>query len=248
MFKSERILEPEAVLPVEEVEAYDRLSVKYLEILHNGFVESIINASPASGRFLEVGCGTGRISTGVAKYTDGITVKGVDLSTNMLKVAEKVAREEKVSDKVSFAEADAKALPFDDNSFDAVFCHNMLHHIPEPLPVLKEMARVVKKDGAFLVRDLVRKPPLIAGLHVNTFGLTYNRLMKKEYLDSIRAAFSEDEFKEFVNSIGLDGVRITRQFITHQGMEKPAVKRRQEKVAIRSSCINNRLKQFYVSL
>ncbi len=247
LFRSERILEPEAMTSVEEVEAYDRLSLKYLTILHNGFIESIINSSPASGKFLEVGCGTGRISTGVASYTENIEVKGVDISGNMLAVAKKIADQERVGHKVSFEIADAKKLPFEDNTFDSVFCHNMLHHIPEPLPVLKEMTRVVKKDGAFLVRDLVRKPFLKAGMHVWFFGLTYNRLMKKEYMDSILASFSAVDFKTFLKEVDLKGLKMTNQFITHHGLEKTSDRKRDAVVSIPASFVKNALKQFYIS-
>ena len=247
LFKSERILEPEAMVSVEEVEAYDRLSLKYLTILHNGFIETVINSSPSNGKFLEVGCGTGRIATGVASHTDDIDVKGVDISENMLEVARKIAEEEQVGHKVSFEIADAKKLPFDDKTFDSVFCHNMLHHIPDPLPVLKEMSRVVKDDGAFLVRDLVRKPFLKAGMHVWGFGLTYNRLMKKEYMDSILASFSAKEFKKFVADIDLEGLIMTNQFITHHGLERVSDRKRDAVVSIPASFVKNALKQFYLS-
>ncbi len=247
LFKSERILEPEAIVSVEEVEAYDKLSLKYLTILHNGFIETVINSSPPSGKFLEVGCGTGRIAAGVAAHTKNIEVKGVDISETMLAVAKNIAEEARVGHKVSFEIADAKKLPFDDNTFDSVFCHNMLHHIPDPLPVLKEMSRVVKEDGAFLVRDLVRKPYLKAGMHVWFFGLTYNRLMKKEYMDSILASFSAKEFKDFWKEIDLRGLKLTNQFITHHGIEKTSERKRDAVVSIQASAINTILKQFYVS-
>ena len=174
MKSSGRILEPEVMMSLEEVYAYDKLTLRYLTILHNGFLETIVNLGPASGKFLEVGTGTGRIAIGVAKYNPEIQMEGVDLSENMLTVAMDNAAEEKVAERIKFSIADAKRLPFDDHSFDCVFCHNMLHHIPDPLAVAQEMNRVVKHRGAILIRDLIRVPHLLVPFHVHIFGLPYN--------------------------------------------------------------------------
>jgi ubiquinone/menaquinone biosynthesis C-methylase UbiE len=246
-FKSQRIMEPEVMETLEEVYAYDRLSLKYLSILHNGFIETVINASPEKGRFLEVGCGTGRVTIGVAKYTEQIRIVGIDLSDSMLAVAKDNATTEGVNHRVQFRYADGKELPFEDNAFDAVFSHNMLHHLHDPIPVILEMARVVKEDGAFLIRDLVRKSRFMARLHANFFGLTYTALMKKEYFDSMIAAFSKQEFESFIALSGIEGLTYTQQFITHHGIEKPSIRKRETPVSIPDSFTKSILKNLYVS-
>lgn len=245
--KSQRVMEPEVIETLEEVYAYDRLSLKYLMILHNGFIETVINASPEKGRFLEVGCGSGRIAIGVAKYTQQVRIVGIDLSDSMLVVAKDNATKEGVNHRVHFKYADAKELPFEDNTFDSVFCHNMLHHLHDPIPVLREMARVVKPDGALLIRDLVRKSRFKAKLHVSVFGLTYNKLMKKEYYDSIIAAFSKKEFENFREMLSMEELKGTTQFITHQSLEKPSARKRAEYISIPTPFIKNALKKMYVS-
>ena len=75
LLRSKRIMEPESMETLEEVYAYDRLTLKYLTILHNGFIETVVNLSPATGKFLEVGTGTGRIAIGVAKYNPEIQIR-----------------------------------------------------------------------------------------------------------------------------------------------------------------------------
>ncbi len=248
ILNSKRIMEPEAMESIEEVAAYDKLTLKYLTILHNGFIETVINASPDHGSFLEVGCGTGRISIGVAKHTENISITSIDLSDNMLKVAKNNAKAEKVDEKIQFLRTNGNNIPFKNNSFDAVFCHNMLHHISNPLPVLNEMARVVTKDGAFIVRDLIRKSRLFAWLHVNFFGLTYNKLMKEEYKNSILAAFSKKEWEEILKNINMDNLFLTSQFITHQGIERQAANKRDSIINIPlTSFIKKILKNKYVS-
>ena len=49
-------------------------------------------------------------------------------------------------------QADARALPFEDGSFDAVLCSHVLEHIPEDLKVAREMARVLRQDGVAMIQ------------------------------------------------------------------------------------------------
>lgn len=232
---------------LEEVYAYDRLTLKYLTILHNGFIETVVNLSPATGKFLEVGTGTGRIAIGVAKYNPDIQMEGVDLSENMLTVAMDNAAEEKVAERIKFSISDAKRLPFDDHSFDCVFCHNMLHHIPDPLAVTQEMNRVVKHRGAIIGRDLIRVPDFLIFFHVHILGLPYNKLMKKEYRDSIKAALSKEEWIDLCNKSGIEGARVTNQFITHQSIERPAEDRRTKHIEVPTPIFLRPFKNMYVS-
>jgi len=242
-----RILEEEIMMSEEEVIAYDFLVKKYMQILHAGFVETVINLSPPDGRFLDVGTGTGWIAIGVVKNTLGIEVTGVDLSETMLNVAEKNARGEGVQNRTRFMKGDAKGLHFEDGSFDAVFCHNMLHHLPEPDKLVSEMMRVAKKDGTIIIRDLIRHSPLVAKLHVNLLGMTYNKLMKKEYLDSILAALSETEWYDLFNKMNLKGARVTKQFVTHISMERPSERKRINYVSVPTPFYLKPFKSFYVS-
>lgn len=241
-----RILEKEVMMSEQEVIAYDLLVKKYLQILHSGFVETVINMSPAKGRFLDVGTGTGWIGIGISKYNRDAEVIGVDLSETMLKVATRNAAVENVQN-IKFRKGDAKRLPFDDESFDSVFCHNMLHHIPEPVKMVKEMMRVLKKDGTLVIRDLKRHSKFITALHVNILGLTYTKLMKKEYRDSILAALSSDEWKNLCSSLDLKGTRLTKQFITHMSIEKVSSRKRSDYIEVPVPFFLKPFKNFYVS-
>ena len=231
-FTNQRILETESMETIEEVHAYDKLTMKYLTILHNGFIETVLNASPPTGKFLEVGCGTGRISIGIAKYNPNVDIIAVDLSENMLAVAKENAKQEGVLDRIQFQIADAKKLPFDNQSFDSVFCHNMLHHIPDPLHMVEDIKRVAKDNGSILIRDLIRVNRFFIPLHVNIFGLFYNKLMKQEYRNSIQAALSKPEWKDLERSTAIKDAVSRRLFITHQEIRKTAIDSRKNKITV----------------
>jgi len=242
-----RILKKEIMSSQEEAIAYDLVVSKYVDIVHAGFAETVINHSPSDGKFLEVGTGTGRDAILVAKNTLNIRVTAVDLSDEMLKVAKANACRERVDHKINFRMGDAKCLPFDDGSFDAVFSHNMLHHLPEPYKMLSEMKRVVKADGAIVIRDLVRHSGLMNALCVHIFAFNYNETMKNEYRKSIQAALCQEEWYELKDRMRVPGLRLTNQFLTHVSIERPSRRRRPVYIKVVDPLYKRIAASFYIS-
>jgi len=79
-------------------------------------------------------------------------VTGVDLSLEFLDCARSIAEKAGISEQVSFQEGDMNNLPFDDDAFDWVWGVNCAGYAPgEPLPLLKELARVVKPGGSVII-------------------------------------------------------------------------------------------------
>ena len=95
---------------------------------------------------LEVGCGTGKTASWYAKRR-GCRVIGVDLSPRMIEWAKETAQREGVLNQVEFKTADARQLPFDDATFDAVLCESVLGFVPDKANALREFIRVCKPGG-----------------------------------------------------------------------------------------------------
>jgi hypothetical protein len=79
------------------------------------------------------------------------------------------------------------------------------------------MARVARPDGIVLVRDLRRPSRLVFPLHVRWYGRYYSGLMKKLYVDSVRAAYTLEELVELLGRSALGPARIFRHQRTHLG-------------------------------
>lgn len=107
--------------------------------------------SQAQGDVLEVAVGTG---LNLPYYRDGQSLVGIDLSTAMLDIARRRARE--VGREVVLREGDAHQLPFDDASFDAVVCTYSLCNVPDTDRALSEMHRVLRPGGRLVLVDHVR--------------------------------------------------------------------------------------------
>ncbi|GAA2067288.1 class I SAM-dependent methyltransferase [Williamsia deligens] len=100
------------------------------------------------GRALELGCGTGFFLLNLMQ--SGVASSGsvTDLSPGMVKVALRNA--ENLGLDVDGRVADAETIPYDDNTFDLVVGHAVLHHIPDVEQALREVLRVLKPGGRFV--------------------------------------------------------------------------------------------------
>ena len=109
----------------------------------------------AGKRILDVGCGGGLLSEGMA--VRGATVTGIDLSEKPLGVAKLHLLEsgQKVDYRKISVEQLAEEMP---GAFDAVTCLEMLEHVPNPSSVIAACARLVKPGGQVFLSTLNRNP------------------------------------------------------------------------------------------
>ena len=112
---------------------------------------------------LDCGCATGSITVGLAAVVAPGQVIGVDRAAAEIERARTRAAETGISN-LRFAIGDIFQLEFPDNHFDAIFCHNVLEHVSDPLHALRAMHRVLKVGGVIGVRDLDIGGILVAAL------------------------------------------------------------------------------------
>jgi SAM-dependent methyltransferase len=92
---------------------------------------------------LDVGCGPGSITLGLAEVVAPGEAVGIDLQPTQIEQARALAVERGV-DNVRFEVAEAYRLPFPAQSFDAAFAHGVLMHLREPVRALVEIRRVLR--------------------------------------------------------------------------------------------------------
>ena len=127
-------------------------------------------------QLLDVATAAGHTAFAFAPHVAHVTA--TDLTPEMLTVAAELAIEKGVSN-VSFAPADAEALPYEAETFDLVTCRIAPHHFPTIQQFINEAARVLKPDGLLAVVDNIvpgthrhgKKARLLneAGAFVNAF-------------------------------------------------------------------------------
>jgi SAM-dependent methyltransferase len=229
-----RTPEPEVMAEADEVEAYASAATQaYLDAIDNTLVEQVVSlasterasdddSSALSGWLLDVGTGPGGIPLKLVRRCPRLRAVGIDRSLNMVRAARQAALEQGVAGRAFFLVADARNIAFPDGCFDIVLSNSVLHHLHDPLPVLNEMARLAKPSGMVLLRDLRRPSRLAFPLHVGWFGRYYRGLMKKLYVDSVRAAYTVDELRQLLLRSALADAQVFRHRRTHLGFLRRA--------------------------
>jgi ubiquinone/menaquinone biosynthesis C-methylase UbiE len=106
-------------------------------------------------KILDVGCGIGSITLDLAALSPQGRVIGIDTNTVTTELAQQMAQDKGVQN-VEFRIGNALDLSdYADESFDAVYAHQVMLHLPEPVKALKEMRRVLKTSGVLAIRDNV---------------------------------------------------------------------------------------------
>ena len=120
--------------------------------------------APSHGeRILDIGCGTGRLTTEIANRTSTPLV-AVDRSWSMLAEAT-----HSCSGQITFVQADAARLPFCGASFDAVFSTATFHWVPDHARLFSEMHRVLRPGGRLVSQ--AGGGPNLAGLYARCRSL-----------------------------------------------------------------------------
>lgn len=107
------------------------------------------NIKPLSGRALDVGCGCGEYIADLSAL--GFESYGVDLSREMLRVCQKRCQLDDRTFHERFRQGDIEQIPFDQGEFDLVVCVGVLGYLLEDTKALREVHRVLKIGGYFLV-------------------------------------------------------------------------------------------------
>jgi ubiquinone/menaquinone biosynthesis C-methylase UbiE len=214
----ERVLEPEVMDTLEDAVEYD--SMDFTDV-NTAFAERTLELAPPDGLLLDVGTGTARIPILIVQRRPALHIWAIDLSENMLKVGEKNVKEAGVSQNVKLKKVDAKTLPYPENYFDMVVSNSIIHHLPDPLPFLKEVNRVTKPTGGIFIRDLFRPPDVRTSEDLTQrYAGDANEYQKKLYRDSLRASFTVDEVSKLIEEAGLREVSIVQSSDRHWSAER----------------------------
>lgn len=158
---------------------------------------------------LDVGCGTGNIASKLTRL--GIpNIYGLDLSNNMLKVAQKN------DTKITYVHGDSENLPFQDNFFDLIIYNSSLHHFPSYVKSLEESCRVLRDGGEIFLlceknKSGIEKMESELGIYPGDDGTDIHR-------------FSPGDFEDFANSHKINKINIVMtdlvSFLYHKKLSK----------------------------
>jgi SAM-dependent methyltransferase len=220
-----RVLEPEVMDSPQEAADYDAMDHQEVNAR---FVEDLLalvgqSSRPADVRppalptdgpesdwdrpwdVLDLGTGTAQIPILLCQRWEPCRVLAVDAAVSMLDLARYNVEIANLTHRVQLAHADAKQLPFREGMFDVVMSNSILHHIPQPLEVLREAIRVTRPGGWLFFRDLLRPPnPEALQQLVATYAAQANPHQRQMFANSLHAALTLDEIRTLVQQLGYE--------------------------------------------
>jgi ubiquinone/menaquinone biosynthesis C-methylase UbiE len=158
----------------------------------------------SAGRVLDVATGKGQfVATLVEELASYSEIVGVDIDGSGEAAFKEAFR---ALPSVSFRLADANALPFGSESFDTVAISGSLHHMSKPERVLREMQRVLRPDGAFIVLEQRRdgqRGPQLTHLQFHEWS--------EELLGIARRMYTRSELVALLHTLGLSNLQVLEQ-------------------------------------
>jgi len=210
MVKPRVIETEEGIQEAFTVEVYDQMM---RGLRDKGWVETglVLKTGIDHGTALEVGPGPGYLGLEWLKKTSGTTLKALEISPEMIKVAGRNAREYGHEGRVEYIKGDAQKMPFDNDTFDGIFTNGSLHEWARPIEIFNEMWRVLKLGGRYCISDLRRDMPLFM-----RWFLTINTKPKEirpGLETSISASYTLEEIRAILESSDLHGYTLKKNII-----------------------------------
>ena len=131
---------------------YNRYICRYMDNFYNQIAKEI-DEREISGFILDTGTGPGRLPIKIAKLVPTVTIVGMDVSGDMIKIARKNAEQAGVDDRAKFVVGNTYWTGFRDSSFDLVVSTGLVHHLKKPAQAFDEIYRILKPQGEAWMYD-----------------------------------------------------------------------------------------------
>lgn len=163
-------------------------------------IKQLLPFKPQS--MLDIATGTGDFAIQSAEMLRPKQLLGVDISEGMMEIGREKVEQRGLNNIISFQKEDCMQLSFDDDTFDAVTAAFGIRNFPDLDKGLKEMCRVLKKNGHLSIVELTRPQrfPMrqLFWIYSHTFLPVYGRLISKDqraysYLTQTIEAFPQGE-------------------------------------------------------
>jgi ubiquinone/menaquinone biosynthesis C-methylase UbiE len=207
----ERIIEPELMDSYEQAEAYANADFsepnsRFMDLFREHF-----KGAEIKGYILDLGCGPADISIRFAKLYPECIVHAVDGSEAMLHFAEEALRREppEISNRIKLHLAVIPSQPLPLDRYDVIISNSLLHHLHNPMVMWDTVKRYAKKGAPLMIMDLVR-PDTEAEARkiVETYASAEPEILKRDFFNSLCAAFQIQEVKAQLQEAGLDHLSV----------------------------------------
>lgn len=188
------------------------------KVFHNDRIKMWLeDVNYKNKKVLDVGCNTGIITIPLAKK--GIDVIGIDNNRSDIKQAKKNLKDEGLSEKIVMY-ANARKLPFKDNTFDVVLLSDLLEHTSDPQKAANEAIRVTKPGGLIYATVPYHMHPVVK------FDWLRKALSSRKNVDEHPdIPFTYEKLKHFFPDLKVKEMRLVHFWVSILGVfQKPKPK------------------------
>jgi ubiquinone/menaquinone biosynthesis C-methylase UbiE len=203
-----RIPEPEVMSDAGEAEAYAKADFSEVNATFAARLLALVGRRRMA-EAVDLGAGPAEIPVLVARARPGWRVTAVDASVPMLRAARRNVRAARVGRSVRLCRADALDSGLPAAAFDVVFSNSLLHHLPEPDGLWREIRRLGRPGAVVFVRDL-RRPVSRSRARriVERYSGDESTTLKQSFYESLLAAFTPAEIRAQLRRAGLRCLRV----------------------------------------
>ncbi|MDD5544723.1 MAG: class I SAM-dependent methyltransferase [Acidobacteriia bacterium] len=206
-----------------EIEGSDRAAEEYRSRLRNACIDHALRLGMQEGVVLNLGTRTGELAIRLAQCAPEVTVLGIDSSADRIGAATEAAESAGLLGRIHFQTADYRSTRFKSEYFDAVLCDGLMHQTEDPSTLIDEIARLVKSDGAILIRDWRRPSMASAWWHWRWFGRKYSTPGRQQFKIQVESSLSYSEWRALLKHSQLQGsARLFVEGLQYIGIERPA--------------------------
>jgi ubiquinone/menaquinone biosynthesis C-methylase UbiE len=221
-----RLTHPARQLPTrpdtaEDLAAFiDSRALEYATKLEDDFAERVRRLGVESGMVLDVGTRVGLIALKVLWQNENFFSIGVDSSSAMIDRARETATAWGLSERAFFQVGDARHMRLKSNYFDIVVSDDALHRFDDPVSVLSEIGRMLKPNGALLIRDIRRPNRFRMSKLLDEQTRHYGNRMRPQIEAAMHAAYTMKEMQQILRASSLTGARLVEMDEYHLGLER----------------------------
>lgn len=206
-----RIPEPELMNEPLQAKAYARADFSEP---HNFFVEQFRQTCRPVDQdmlVLDLGCGPADITVRMARAFPGFRFHGVDGSAAMLAEGRKRLQQENLQERIRlFRGIIPDHVPPADH-YPLVISNSLLHHLHRPSQLWQYLKRIAKSDTQLFIMDLCRPGSKNQARElVNTYSSSEPDVLKRDFYNSLCAAFTVEEVKAQLEKAGLAGLHVEK--------------------------------------
>jgi SAM-dependent methyltransferase len=169
------------------------------------FVDSLVRDFPNHLRTaVDIGCGPADVVIRLARAAPAASIIAIDGSAPMIALARAATRSAGLDGRITLLQTRIPGPPPDAGAFDAVLSKDLLHHLPDPTVLWREVARLGRPGAAVYVMDLLRPASREAAHAMVKEGAgSEHPVLQRDFYNSLLAAFTIDEVRAQVAAAGL---------------------------------------------